>query len=306
MDTNSETLTAPSAVVRPASLRRSWLFVSGIDENAQKVAMDSGADVIVADLEEFTAPADRPAARITITRFMKVCRARHVVGAVRVNKLDGDGLFDLSGVMPGAPVAIFLPHVESPDHIRRLDEELNKLEAQFGLVPGSTEIVPTIESARGVVAMPTILAASTRISACLLAAEDLSNDLGAIRGPDSIELQHVRSRFLVDCIGAGCVPIDLPFFHPDASAVTNDLAWAARVGFKSKCVVSPIQVAAAHAAFTPSDEDAQRAVECVRHWDGAVGLSQNETPPIKPLDYFNARRLLGRHAAFKAYEATLG
>jgi citrate lyase subunit beta/citryl-CoA lyase len=57
------TIKTNRSACRPPTLRRSWLFVAGLDQDRQREAMASGADVIVADLEEFTAPADRPAAR---------------------------------------------------------------------------------------------------------------------------------------------------------------------------------------------------------------------------------------------------
>ncbi|MEN9588553.1 MAG: citrate lyase beta subunit [Pseudomonadota bacterium] len=44
---------------RPTTLHRIRLFTSGLDAGAQQAALDSGADVLVADLEEFTLPAIR-------------------------------------------------------------------------------------------------------------------------------------------------------------------------------------------------------------------------------------------------------
>ncbi|MFJ0645209.1 aldolase/citrate lyase family protein, partial [Bordetella bronchiseptica] len=93
----------PGGQRRPASLRRSWMFVPGLLEQAQAAGLASGADALVADLEEFTAPADRPAARRRIVALLAQCRAAGVIGAVRINKLEEDGLDDLRGIMAGAP-----------------------------------------------------------------------------------------------------------------------------------------------------------------------------------------------------------
>ena len=49
--------------IRPPEMRRSWLFVGGADEAALIAAADSGADVLIHELEDFTAPSSRPAAR---------------------------------------------------------------------------------------------------------------------------------------------------------------------------------------------------------------------------------------------------
>ncbi|HAJ20852.1 MAG TPA: CoA ester lyase, partial [Rhodospirillaceae bacterium] len=49
--------------LRPPALRRTWLFTGGSDRDRQLAAGQSGADVIILELEDFTRPAHRPAAR---------------------------------------------------------------------------------------------------------------------------------------------------------------------------------------------------------------------------------------------------
>lgn len=289
--------------LRPARLRRSWMFVPGLDEAAQLRGLESGADVLVADLEEFTAPAERPAARQRIVALFKLCRARGTVAAVRINTLAGDGLADLRGIMPGAPDAILLPHAESAEQIRALDDAIAACEAEWGLPAGSTEIVPTLESARGVSRAIQILGASGRVSACLLAAEDLTADLGAERGPDGIELHALRSRFLVDCAAAGCVPIDCPFNYRDPRALADDLRWARRIGLKSKCAVFAEQVPAIHAAFTPNAAEVRSAQALVLAYEAQKRGEPDSGAPIDPPDYNTARRLLARHAEFEQWHA---
>jgi citrate lyase subunit beta/citryl-CoA lyase len=288
---------------RPASLRRSWLFTPGLDAHAQQAALDSCADVMVADLEEFTAPADRPAARPRVAALMARCRAQGTVGAVRVNRLAADGLADLRGVMPGRPDTIFLPYVESAEQITALALAIDSLEAELGLPAGSTEIVPTIESALGVVRIQGILAASERISACLLAAEDLTADLGAERGPDSLELNHLRSRFLVDCRAAGRVAIDCPFNYRDPNAQTADLLWARRIGLKAKCAVYPAQVAAIHAALTPSAQQVDHARALVAGFEATRRGEANAAQAVEGPDYHTAKRLLARDTEFRSWSA---
>ncbi|OWT81133.1 CoA ester lyase [Achromobacter sp. HZ28] len=279
------------------------MFVPGLHADKQRAGLESKADVLVADLEEFTAPADRPAAWARIITFMAECRAQGAVGAVRINKLDQGGLDDLAGIMSGRPAAVLLPHVETPAQVAALDAACTAHERRLGLPLGSTEIVPTLESARGVVSAVAILTASPRVSACLLAAEDLSTDLGVVRGPDGIELQPVRARFLVDCIAAGCVPIDCPFSYRDDDALRADLAWARRIGLKAKCTVRESQVALIHVAMTPSHAEVAQARETVRHYEAPDVAGE---APVNGPDYGNARRLLARHEAFEAWNVREG
>ncbi|MFC5522724.1 HpcH/HpaI aldolase/citrate lyase family protein [Polaromonas jejuensis] len=294
---------AANTLRRPAVLRRSWLFTAGLDAQAQQAALDSAADVLVADLEEFTAPADRPAARPRVAALMARCRAQGTLAAVRINRLAGDGLADLRGVMPGSPDIVFLPYVESADEIAALAQAITALETELGLPAGATEIVPTIESALGVVRIQSILAASERIRACLLAAEDLTADLGAERGPDSLELNHLRSRFHVECRAAGRVAIDCPFNYRDPQAQAADLVWARRIGLKAKCAVFPEQVAPIHAALTPSAEQVERAKDLVARFEAARRGEAIAGATVESPDYHTARRLLARDTEFKTWTA---
>ncbi|MGE8636094.1 MAG: HpcH/HpaI aldolase/citrate lyase family protein [Achromobacter piechaudii] len=295
-------MTQPSYTRRPPSLRRSWMFVPGMDAAAQAAGLASGADALVADLEEFTAPVERPAARPRIAQLFATCRAQGVVAAVRINKLEEDGLADLRGVMPGAPDAVLLPHAESAAQIVALDQAIGALEAELGLPPGSTEIVPTLESALGLVRALDILSASPRVSACLLAAEDLTASLGAERGKDGIELHAVRARFLVDCVAAGCVPIDCPFNYRDLPALQADLRWARRLGLKSKCATVAEQVPVIHQVFTPAASEVDAARDCVARFE-AQRAGRHDAERIDPPTYNTARRLLARHDQFERWAA---
>lgn len=289
---------------RPPSLRRSWMFVPGVDLVAQQSAIHSGADVVVADLEEFTSKEDRPQARLGLRSMIADCRANGVVAAVRVNKLEQDGREDLLGVMQGGPDIIFLPHVETAGQIRLLDELLAHCEQVADIPIGTTEIAPTIESAVGLINLISILGASERVKSCLLAAEDFSASLGAIRGEDGIELQYARSRFLLECAAAKCVAIDCPFTFRSLSALESDLSMASRLGFKSKCVVFPDHVEKLNAAFTPSAGQVSDAESLCAAYE-----RQKRVTPIDLSNwidaprYNNARRLLMRHAEFQGYSA---
>lgn len=295
-------MTTTAYLRRPAALRRSWMFVPGMDAAAQAAGLASGTDALVADLEEFTAPVERPAARPRIAALFATCRAQGVVAAVRINKLEDDGLADLRGVMPGAPDTVFLPHAESAAQIIALDQAISALESELGLPAGSTEIVPTLESALGLVRAYDILTASPRVSACLLAAEDLTASLGAERGKDGIELHAVRARFLVDCTAAGCVPIDCPFNYRDLPALEADLSWARRLGLKSKCATVAEQVPLIHQVFTPSASEVDTARNRVARFE-AQRAGQHDAERIDPPTYNTARRLLARHDQFERWAA---
>ena len=55
--------------IRPARLCRSWLFLEGANEQVLHAAPESGADVLIHELEDFTPPALRPKARALVYEF---------------------------------------------------------------------------------------------------------------------------------------------------------------------------------------------------------------------------------------------
>jgi citrate lyase beta subunit len=49
----------------------------------------SGADALIVDLEDFTPPNRRGEARSALTPYVKWCRERGCIAAVRINQLEG-------------------------------------------------------------------------------------------------------------------------------------------------------------------------------------------------------------------------
>ena len=286
---------------RQTMLCRSWLFVNGADELALAAAPASGADVLIQELEDFTPPALRSKAREISPGIMADWRKAGVVAAVRINPLEGDGHDDIEAVMAGGPDIVALPKVEDPDQIEHLAMAITALEERFDLPPGSTEILPNIETARGLLNMGAVIQASGRIKSCLLASEDLAADLEAERGVDGFELAYCRQRFLVECVAAAVLAIDYPFTWDDAEAAQRDARAARRLGYKAKSAVADHHAALINEAMTPgSDEvaEARRIVEAFEagqaSGEGRVLLDGNlvEVPT-----YRTALRLLQRAGA---------
>src|SRR5215475_1350339 len=136
--------------IRPAKFCRSWLFLEGANEQVLPSAASSGADVLIQELEDFTPPRLRPAARALASDLYTRWREAGAVVAVRINPLDADGMDDLAAVMRGRPDIVALPKVAEPAHVARLEEAVSQFERDYGIAEGSTALLPNIELARGV------------------------------------------------------------------------------------------------------------------------------------------------------------
>ncbi len=287
--------------VVPAALR-SWLFVEGGNETALAGAEESGADVLIQELEDFTPPALRSHAREISPDVVARWKAAGIVSAVRINPLGGDGMVDLSAVMRGAPDIIMLPKTVSPSDIVALAAHMTHLETVHGLTSGSTHIVPNVEGAAGLVQTFAICRASERVVACLVASEDMAADLGAERGPDGLELAYVRERFHVECVAAGVVSIDCPYTWTDDAGLEVDTSYARRLGYTAKSAVFPAHAGLINRILSPGMDEVAKAERIVAAFDAArkEGQARVELDGslVEVPIYLNANRLLLRAKLF--------
>ncbi len=286
---------------RETGLCRSWLFVNGADELALAAAPRSKADVLIQELEDFTPPALRPRAREISGDVIGDWKAAGAVAAVRVNPLEADGHDDVEAVMAGGPDIIALPKVEDADQIEHLAMTISALEERFDLPRGGTEILPNIETARGLLHIGSIIKASARVKACLMASEDLAADLGAERGVDGFELAYCRQRFLVECVAGGVLAIDYPFTWDDPDAARRDARAARRLGYKAKSAVAAEHADVINAELTPGAEEIAAARRIVEAFEAAQAAGQGRATLdgnlVEVPTYRTARRLLERATA---------
>ena len=120
--------------------------------------------------------------------------------------------------------------------------------------------MPNIESARALVRIPEIAGASARITALLVASEDMVADLGTQRSRGGEELGYVRSRFLVECRAAGVEAIDCPYTFGDVRGASADARTARRMGYRMKSLVDPSHARAINGVFTPDLAKARKIV----------------------------------------------
>ena len=232
------------------TLRRSWLFAAGADPAAHRAAARSGADVIILELEDFTPPELRPKARLLSVKALEAWRKAGAVAGVRINPLAHGGLEDLMGVLAARPQVIMMSKVDAPEQVKALDQATG----------GAVELVPNVESARGLLRAFDIACASPRVSAMLLASEDMVADLGTVRSRGGEELAYVRARFLVECRAAGVEAIDCPYTFSDVKGAAADARYARRLGYRMKSLVHPAHARAINRVLQPDLAQAKRIV----------------------------------------------
>jgi citrate lyase subunit beta/citryl-CoA lyase len=273
---------------RERLMLRSYLFVPGDSAKKLDKAMQSGADALIADLEDSVSLSEKDTARRVTAEFLRA--ARNEAGRprllVRVNGL-ATGLTDadLDGVMAAAPDGIVLPKAAGGVDVAHLGAKLAVREAEFGLEDGITTIVAiATETAPSVFALGTFAGASHRLRGMTWGGEDLSVAVGAQTnrledGSYTDPYRLARSLTLFGAAAAGVDPIDAVYTNfRDEAGLAAECAAARRDGFVAKMAIHPAQVPVINEAFTPSPEALAHARAVVAAFAanpgaGVVGLN---------------------------------
>ncbi|CDX24562.1 Citryl-CoA lyase [Mesorhizobium plurifarium] len=265
---------------------RSLLFVPGDSERKLEKGFEAGADVIIVDLEDSVAAANKAAARATAAGF--ISSRRHRTGSatyVRVNDLS-TGLTDedLAALVPAKPDGIMLPKSNSGQDVQQLAAKLRVHEAENGLPDGAIRILPIIsETAAGVLAAASYAGTSARLAGLTWGAEDLSAAIGARtardetgRYTDVFRLARTMTILAAGAAEVAAIDTVFPNFR-DMAAFEAECREAERDGFTGKMAIHPAQVPVINAAFTPSAEAVARSRAIVEAFaaagnPGVVGI----------------------------------
>lgn len=281
--------------------RRTRLYLPGNQPDFVPNAALFGADCLILDLEDSVAPDRKAEARVLVRRTLEA-HPEFFSGAelaVRINPLAGPfGAADLAELARCLPQAVILPKCEAPADVLALARELDALEPAAGRAPGSTLVLPLVETARGVLAAPAIAAASPRVAALLFGAEDFAADIGARRTKEGTESLFARQSVVVAAAAAGVQALDSVFSDTEDDAGLASYCAASRaMGFAGVGILHPRQVGPAVAAFSPTEEELAEAREIVAALEEAEragsGVASLHGKMIDAPVARRARRLLG-------------
>lgn len=235
---------------------RSFLFAPG--NHARKVAkvFDCGSDHVILDLEDAVAKAEKVATRALVAEALK--RPRRGGAYIRVNAFNTEFCYgDAVAVVGHGLDGIILPMVESREQIVAFDWLVGALERERGLPPGGVDIIPIIETAKGIANARVIAAAGTRVKRMAFGAGDYTLDVNMEWTLAESELEHARAEMVVASRAAGLeAPIDTVWVHiKDLDGLASSAKRARQLGFQGKMCIYPPQVERVNAAFTPTETE---------------------------------------------------
>ena len=249
---------------------RSLLFAPGNHARRVEKALTLDADVVILDLEDAVAVAEKSATREKVVTALRT--PRRALGYVRINAFDTPFCFDdlQAVVVPGVD-GIVLPKVESPDQIVAVEWAVAALERSRGLAEGGIDLMPIIETGRGMAALRDIARSGTRARRLSFGAGDYTLDVGMRWTMTERELDHVRTAIVVESRAARLdPPVDTVFIRlgqPEPFRRSTELA--RDLGFQGKLCIHPEQVGPVNETFSPTDDEVAKSERYVAAFEEA-------------------------------------
>ncbi len=282
-------------IVRP---RRSVLYLPAINERAIAKAQILSADVIIFDLEDAVAPAQKSAARELLASKLAEgdYGSRELV--LRVNGIDTEWFFQDIALAARLPIhGIALPKVESAAEIDSLLQALDSAgdERQMG---GQLGLWPMIETPTGVFNAREIASASSQIECLMMGTSDLSKELCLPASNDRLGLLYSLSQCVlaareakVDVLDGVCLDL------ADDSVLTLQVKQGKALGFTGKTLIHPKQLEICNQVFGVNSEQISRAEKIIEAWAKAeregLGVAVVNGQLVESLHVEDARRVLG-------------
>lgn len=272
--------------------RRSVLYIPGSNPRALAKAESLACDGVILDLEDAVAPDVKEAARAAVIAASGRYGAREVL--IRANGFDTPwGGDDVSAVAGSAAHGVVLPKVENAETVRQAEALLVAAGA-----PDSLALWCMIETPRGVLAAAEIAAASPRLGGLIMGTSDLAKDLHCRHTPDRLPLITSLSLCVLAARAHTLAILDGVHLNLDDDAGFQAACQQGRdMGFDGKTLIHPKTIAAANAAFGPSDADIAYAEKIVAAYTAALQAQQAvvvvDGKLVEALHVAEAQRLLG-------------
>jgi citrate lyase subunit beta/citryl-CoA lyase len=245
-------------------LLRSMLFTPANNARRVEKALTLGADGVILDLEDAVAAAEKPAARAALREALGKPRRCRLYA--RINALATEWCYrDLVEVVRPGLDGVLVPKAESAADVQTVEWLLGALEREQGLAHGTVDIIPIIETGKGLGAIEAICAAGGRLRRVVFGAADFTLDMNMQWTRNEVELAHARAAIVLASRVAGIEPpLDTVWARlQDAEGLRASVQTSFDMGFQGRMCIHPDQIAVVHEIFTPSAEQYARAQKIV-------------------------------------------
>lgn len=249
---------------------RSLLFAPGNHPRKVEKVFTAGADAVILDLEDAVAAAEKIRTRAIVVQALQA--PRDCLGYVRINALDTGLTFgDLEATVAAGVDGIILPKVESASDLEKVDWVIGELERKTGLEVGRIDLMPILETGKGIANAREICAARGRTRRVSFGAGDYTRDMGMDWTHSEHECAAARAEIVLASRIAGLEPpVDTVWIHlKDEDGLKSSATRVREMGFQGKLCIHPAQLDTVHAVFTPDADEIAHARAVVAAFEAA-------------------------------------
>jgi citrate lyase subunit beta/citryl-CoA lyase len=278
---------------------RSLIFVPGNNTRFVKKAKTLQADIICFDLEDSVPANEKGSARKIIADAFSHRQEYGKPLYVRINSPES-GLVadDLKAAICKGVDGIVVPKVNDAQEIAMIKKLVVGLEK--ARKTDRVALMPSIETAKGVVNGYQIASEDVRINALVFGMFDFLHDMRLdYDESDPAGYAYARAKVPVDARAAGVNAIDAIWQKvDDADGLVRDAMVAKRLGFSGKSIIHPSQIEPVHRVFIPSRNEVKWAKKVVQALDEAMekgsgrGAVRLEGRMVDAVHYKQAKAIL--------------
>jgi citrate lyase beta subunit len=287
----------------PSRPRRSALYMPGSRPRALEKARGLAADVLILDLEDAVAPAEKETARATVAEAVRARAFGRREVVVRVNALASPwGAADLAMVVECRPDAVLIPKIDAA----AMAEAAGRLQA---LGAGELPFWAMIETPQGVLDIREIAGAARPPACIVMGTNDLAAELRAADTPDRAALIPALATCLLAARAHGLAILDGVYnAFRDREGLRAACRQGREMGFDGKTLIHPDQLAIANEVFAPSPAQIETAQKHLAAFEAAEAAGQGvavvDGRIVENLHAAGARRILTQAEAIRALAAT--
>jgi citrate lyase subunit beta/citryl-CoA lyase len=289
---------------------RSLIFIPGNNPRFLEKSKTIDSDIICFDLEDSVPLEEKETARKLVNKTIQEINKmgeseKKPLISVRINAPESAlAIEDLKKIIIDGIDVIVIPKVETKyqiikiSHIIKLQEKENNIPINF------IKLIPSIESALGVVNIYSIAKADQRISSIVFGIFDFLHDMKIDNNDEEIltGYMYARAKVPVDARAAGVDSIDSIWQSiDDMDGLEKDLKFGKKLGYTGKCIIHPSQISLTHKVFNPSQQDIDWAKKVIFTLDESknekittikTGTINLEGKMIDAVHYKQAKRIL--------------
>ena len=241
---------------------RSLLFIPGNNERFLKKSTNLLPDILCFDLEDSVSSNEKEIARTLVASHLASQEEdKESSNYVRINSLESglvDG--DLEQVLIKGLDGIVIPKVSNSEEVIQIIHKIDAIASKRDLSP-RIRIVPSIETAKGVINASSIASVHENVVALVFGVFDYLYDMNIdAEYDDYMSYNYARSKLPVDAKAAGIDALDGIWQEVnDIDGLTKDAVNAKKLGYSGKTLIHPSHINPVHDIFKPTKKQIEWA-----------------------------------------------